>query len=303
MKNLSIDVKEEDNKQRLDVFLAKSLSDVPSRTFVKKIIEGGNVLVNGKKVKVHHKIYLGDKIEVEIPDVDDTFEDIKPEKIELDIFYEDSAILVINKPIGMLVHPTHNCQTGTLVNAVLYYLKERNETLSDINSNVRPGIVHRLDRDTSGLIIVAKDNVSHVRLSRQFEKHKIRKRYVALVKGDITFDEGIIDVPLGRHPGHWDKKSVSYDEMSKEAKTIYRVLKRCDKSKTLVALFPESGRTHQLRVHMAHIGHPILGDTKYGRSNSFPRMALHAQAIGFHHPQTRRYIEFFLPIPKEISGE
>jgi 23S rRNA pseudouridine1911/1915/1917 synthase len=244
----------------------------------------------------HHKILAGDEVVVELTEADVSWGNIKPENIPLDIFYEDQWLLVVNKPAGMLVHPVHGSRCGTLVNALLHHY----QTLSDVNASFRPGIVHRLDRETSGLMLVAKDNVTHVRLARQFEKHRIQKRYLALVAGHIKFDEGVIDAPLGRHHVHWDKRGVSFDEEAKDAKTFYRVIKRFDKPVTLVALFPESGRTHQLRVHMAYLGHPILGDDKYGDRNSFPRLALHAQAICFLHPQTQCEIEFFSVAPKEF---
>jgi 23S rRNA pseudouridine1911/1915/1917 synthase len=291
-------VNEENHHTRLDIFLAKNIPDVPSRTFVKKLIDDGQVKVNQKSAKANYQVVTGDEIVVEVPEGVELWQDVQPEKIALDIFYEDPYFLVINKPAGMLVHPANRFSTGTLVNALLYHCKN----LSDRNDGVfRPGIVHRLDRETSGLIIIAKDNRTHAILSRQFEKHKVRKKYVALVEGDIEFDEGVIDVPLGRHPRFFDKKTVSFDESGKAAKTVYRVLKRF-KTKTFVALYPESGRTHQLRVHMAHLGHPILGDDKYGKKESFPRLALHAQSIGFFHPETKHFIEFVSTIPPEFKA-
>lgn len=281
---------------RLDVFLAQQLTEIPSRTFIQKMIEAGQVKVNQKAVKAHYKVVTGDEIRVEVPATDDSFGNIKPENIPLDIFYEDQWLIVVNKPAGMLVHPAQGSRSGTLVNALLHHY----QTLSDVNASFRPGIVHRLDRETSGLMLVAKDNVTHVRLARQFEKHRIQKQYLALVAGHVKFDEGVIDAPLGRHHIFWDKRGVSFEEEAKDAKTFYRVLKRFAKPVTLVALFPESGRTHQLRVHMTFLGHPILGDDKYGDKNSFPRLALHAQGIRFLHPQTQCEIEFFSVAPKEF---
>jgi 23S rRNA pseudouridine1911/1915/1917 synthase len=263
----TLTVDQENHHTRLDVFLVKNFPEAPSRTFVQKLIDDGQVQVNQKAVKPGYQVAEGDKVTVHMPDEIETWQDVKAEKIPLDIFYEDPYFLVINKPAGMMVHPATGCNTGTLVNALLHHC----QNLSDRGENFRPGIVHRLDRETSGLIVVAKDNRSHVILGRQFEKHKIKKRYIALVEGDIVFDEGVIEVPLGRHPRFFDKKAVSYDGTGKEAKTIYRVLKRSkDKSKTLVALFPESGRTHQLRVHMLHLGQVIGTHSPAWRSTPRP---------------------------------
>lgn len=290
----------ENSPGRLDVFLTKNFPEVPSRTFVQKLIDDGKVQVNQKTiVKAGYQIASGDEIIVEMPDEVETWEDVKAEKIPLDIFYEDPYFLIINKPAGMMVHPATGCNTGTLVNALLHHC----QNLSDRGEGFRPGIVHRLDRETSGLMIVAKDNRTHVVLSRQFEKHRVKKHYVALVEGDIDFDEGVIDMPIGRHARFFDKQAVAYDDSGKEAKTVYRVIKRFpDQRKTMVALFPESGRTHQLRVHMAYLGHPILGDDKYGDKKLFSRLALHARAIGFFHPQTKHFIEFVSPLPKEFRS-
>lgn len=294
-KNLTVE--EEHHQLRLDVFLTKVLPEAPSRTFLKKLIDTGQVLLNGEPVKTHHKVIQGDTVVVNWPEESVEEPTLAPENIPLDVFYEDPHLLIINKPAGLLVHPVPGQNTGTLVNALLY----RGGQLSDVNSTFRPGIVHRLDRETSGLMCVAKNNVMHARLSRQFEKHRVKKKYVALVKGDVAFDEGIVDESLGRHPKHFDKRAVSYDERdAKHARTFYRVLQRFSGRATLVGLFPESGRTHQLRVHMAHLGYPILGDDKYGVKSSFPRMALHAQCLGFEHPHTRQFIEFCTPIPAEF---
>jgi 23S rRNA pseudouridine1911/1915/1917 synthase len=196
------------------------------------------------------------------------------------------------------VHPASGSQSGTLVNALMYHYQE----LSDVNGPVRPGIVHRLDRDTSGLLLIAKTNMAHARLGRQFEKHTIMKRYVARVQGKVQFDQGAINVPLERHYKYHDQRQVARKGEGKEAITLYEVLKRFSKS-TLVALYPETGRTHQLRVHMKHLGHPILGDEKYGQKISFSRLALHAQSIGFIHPITKCYVEFSCPVPQEFLQE
>jgi len=296
MTTRAFQVDEEYDHVRLDVFLTKILSDAPSRTFVQKLIDFGHVRVNEAAVKAHHKVMAGDDIHVEIPEDFLTPQHIQPEAIPLDIFYEDDCLIVVNKPIGMMVHPAQGCTTGTLVNALLHYSVQ----LSQVNNDfMRPGIVHRLDKETSGLLLVAKDNITHTKLAKQFQRHTIKKRYSALVEGSIEFDEGVVHAPIGRHPQHREKKAVQFDEGSKDAKTFYRVIKR-NNGVTLVSLFPETGRTHQLRVHMSYLGHSILGDDKYGKKKSYPRLALHAQEIGFRHPQTKNYIHFSLRTPGEF---
>jgi len=308
MKEHILIVDEMSHSLRLDVFLAQYLENVSSRTYVKKIIDLEWVTLNKKKVKAHHKVFAGDEVIVRFPEEEKTLSQIEPEPIPLDIFYEDERLLIVNKPAGMLVHPVHGCRSGTLVNALLHHCKK----LSDVNSYIdesgneksalfRPGIVHRLDRETSGLLIVAKDNQAHVRIARQFEKHKVKKRYIALVKGIIEFDEGMIDAPLGQHHRSFDKRAVSFREGAKAAKTFYKVLKRSHHPMTLVALYPQSGRTHQLRVHMAYLGHPIRGDKKYGIPDTFFRLALHAQSLAFFHPESKHNIEFSTTIPKEFQ--
>lgn len=296
---------EENARQRLDVFIAQNLSKIPSRTFVKKLIEAGQVRVNGRPQKASYKVEPGDRIELD-DGLADQSRTIAPENIPINIFYEDPWLLIVNKPAGLLVHPVHGHHGGTLVNALMHHCK----TLSDINtaddegpfdpSLIRPGIVHRLDRETSGLLVVAKDNRTHVALARAFEKREVKKKYLALVKGRLEFDEGVIDADLGRHPRHRDKKAVVPSGEGKEAVTYYRVVKRFLNDATMVSLFPKSGRTHQLRVHMAHIGHPILGDDKYGEEKSFFRLALHAQSLGFFHPGIGDFIEFSTSVPSEF---
>lgn len=294
MPQLTID--SENNGLRLDIYLTQHLEDIPSRSFIKKLIDASCIQVNGKVViKPGHKVHTGDKIDVTIPDSFLEPDNLEPENIPLDIFYEDDDLVIINKPIGIVVHPAKGNYTGTLANALKYHF----ENLSDFNSDFRPGIVHRLDEETSGLLLVAKDNITHTKLAKQFQRHEIQKRYVALVEGNVEFDEGVIDAPLGRHPKHHEKRDVQYTDEAKEAITYYQVLKRANGA-TLIALFPQTGRTHQLRVHMAHLGHPILGDSKYGKKSNFPRMALHAQSIGFTHPRTKTYFEFFSKTPPEF---
>ena len=291
-------VDEENRHLRLDVFLTKSLPEIPSRSFIKRLIESDGVTVNGKKGKANQKLFPDDEICVSLPPEEEAVDErIAAENIPLDILYEDEILLVVNKPSGMLVHPAKGCYCGTLVNALLYHCQH----LSDFNAEFRPGIVHRLDQETSGLLVVAKNNTAHMNLSRQFEKRRVKKCYVALVEGLIEFDEGVIDAGLGKHPRYFDKKAVVFDDSAKSAKTFYRVLKRFTNT-TYVALFPKTGRTHQLRVHMAYLGHPILGDEKYGKKNSFSRLALHAKSLGFFHPGTTKYMEFSVVPPSEIAS-
>ena len=291
----SLIVAQEYRDLRLDVYLANAIPQVPSRMFIKKMVEAGQVTVNDRLEKVKYKVNAGDRIEADVDEEALAPKDIPAEKMDLDVFYEDEDLVVINKPEGLTVHPASGSQKGTLVNGLMYRYQE----LSDINGPVRPGIVHRLDRDTSGLILIAKTNVAHARLGRQFEKHTVIKRYVARVEGQVQFDQGAIDAPLERHKKYHDHRQVAKEGEGKSAITLYQVLKRFTKS-TLVALYPQTGRTHQLRVHMKHLGHPILGDEKYGRKESFPRLGLHAQSIAFTHPHTRAYIEFSCPTPQEF---
>jgi len=291
-------VQEEFKGLRLDVYLANAMPEVPSRVFIKKMVDAGQVMVNGRQEKVKYKVAAGDLIEADIDVEAFAPKDIPAEKMELDVIYEDDDLAVINKPEGLTVHPASGSQSGTLVNGLMYRYQE----LSDINGAVRPGIVHRLDRDTSGLILIAKTNVAHARLGRQFEKHTIIKRYVARVQGKVQFDQGVIDVPLEKHKKYHDMRQVAQEGNGKAASTLYQVLKRFPKT-TLMALYPQTGRTHQLRVHMKHLGHPILGDEKYGRKESFPRLALHAQSIAFAHPISKAYIEFSCPTPQEFLGD
>ncbi|MDO8675983.1 MAG: RluA family pseudouridine synthase [Candidatus Omnitrophota bacterium] len=281
---------------RLDVFLAQVIPDVPSRAFVQKLIAQDRVTVNGKPpLKPNTRVAVGDKVSADVDPSSLIVPDIIAQDIAVDVFYEDADIILINKPAGLTVHPATGNRSGTLVNALAHRFRE----LSDVNGPVRPGIVHRLDKDTSGLIIVAKTNAAHARLARQFEKHTVVKRYVARVEGKVQFDQGVVDVNIDSHPKYHDQRQASPEGGGKDAITLYQVLQRFPKS-TLIALFPQTGRTHQLRVHMKHLGHPILGDDRYGRKATFPRLALHAQSIAFAHPATRHYVEFSCPVPKEF---
>ena len=291
----SLKITAEHHQVRLDVVLTQALPDIPSRSFIKKLFEGGFVCVNNAAVKAHYKVKENDEVRVEIPDELLEPQDLAAENIPLDIFYEDDFLLVVNKPCGMMVHPATGCYTGTLVNALLYYT----QNLSNVNTQFRPGIVHRLDKETSGLIVIAKDNRTHTHLAKQFQNHEVRKKYVALVEGEVAFDEGSINAPIGRDLYHREKKTVDFSDAARESLTRYQLIKRA-KTVSLLALFPKTGRTHQLRVHMAYLKHPILGDDKYGRKNTFPRLALHAQSIGFIHPHFKCFVEFSSIPPKEF---
>ncbi|MBF0479419.1 MAG: RluA family pseudouridine synthase [Candidatus Omnitrophica bacterium] len=288
-------ISEDSAQKRLDVFLTEMLTEIPSRSLIQKLIDNGHVKVNEHLTKPGHKLREGDDVWVEIPDDFFSARYAAPENLPLDVFYEDESFLLINKASGMTVHPGANCSAGTVVNALLF--KEIELSASD--DEMRPGIVHRLDKDTSGLLLVAKDNIAHAKLAKQFERHSIRKNYIALVEGEVSFDEGKIDQPLGPHPRDHEKRAVRQDDKGKDSVTYYKVIKR-HQGVSLVALYPHTGRTHQLRVHMAYLKHPILGDEKYGRRNTFPRLALHAMSIGFQHPRTNRYVEFSSVPPVEF---
>jgi 23S rRNA pseudouridine1911/1915/1917 synthase len=288
-------VDEENKGLRLDVFLIRAFPDLPSRRYIQELIENGCVLVNHRPKKAHYLVRLRDEVSVQADPLSQEEMTIQPENIPLEIFYEDEDIIVVHKPAGLLVHPAQGVHRGTLVNALLYHCPQ----LSDVNAPQRLGIVHRLDKETSGVMVVAKNNTAHVKLARQFENHTVHKRYIALVGGVVEFDEGLIEASLGRHPRHREKKAVRFDDSVKEAITFYHVLKRFSQI-TLLALFPKTGRTHQLRVHLSYLGHPILGDEKYGKRHSFPRLALHAQSLGFLHPRSLKYIEFSTRFPQDL---
>ena len=284
-----------DAGERLDQFLQRQMED-HSRSFLQKLIKEGSCLVNGKQVKSGYMLRAGDLVEWEVP-VPKTLE-ILPEAIPLDILYEDDDLLVVNKPKGMVVHPAPGHTEGTLVNALLYHCEGR---LSGINGVLRPGIVHRIDRDTTGSLIVCKNDRSHNSIAAQLAEHSIRRRYLALVRGGFRDDNGRIDAPIGRHPIDRKKMCVSRSG-GKNAVTNYRVLERFP-SCTLIECALETGRTHQIRVHMASIGHPLLGDEVYGDGYCpFPGVklegqVLHAKTIGFIHPVTGAYLEFNAPLP------
>ena len=296
MQKFTLMVKEGEQGVRLDVYLAGFFQQQKlgiSRAAAQKIFLAGLVSLNNKPVKAHHKIKAGEIFEVQL--VEKERSELKAEEISLDVVYEDEYLAVINKPIGLVVHPAPGNYEHTMVNALLHRFKK----LSRINPE-RPGIVHRLDKDTSGLIVIAKDDNTHLALAEKFASHDIKRQYVALVKGKMEFDESVIEFPIGRHPGDRKKMSVGFGDKTKYAKTHYLTLKR-GSDVSLVQLTPFTGRTHQLRVHLAFIGHPIMGDTKYGKAFKFPRLALHAQYLGFVHPIKNNFVEFQTPIPKEFT--
>jgi 23S rRNA pseudouridine1911/1915/1917 synthase len=293
MKEFILKVAPEDSGMRLDLYLLR-FSQMQhlglSRNFIQKLIRQKCVILEGKTPNAHYKVKAAQIFKLQIPQ-QPTFS-IEPEDIPLDICFEDDDVLVVDKPSGMVVHPGAGNYQGTLVNSLLFHYK----SLSSVNPQ-RPGIVHRLDKDTSGLIVVAKNNFSHHHLSRQFAEHSILRQYVALVKGRVELNEDVIELPIGRHPRQREKMSVSFMRKHRYAKTQYRVLKRSSQV-TLLELTPTTGRTHQLRVHLSFIEHPILGDKKYGRDTKFSRLALHARRIGFIHPRTNKFIEVKTAIPE-----
>ncbi len=265
-----------------------------SRTLIQKMIFDGKVAgAGGVLAKPNYKVKAGERIKITIQDKKENL--LEPEDIPLDIIYEDEDLAVINKQAGLVVHPAVGNYEHTLVNALLYHIK----SLSDVNPS-RPGIVHRLDKDTSGVLVVAKNNTSHHALSEQFANHSIKRKYIALVKGKMEFDENVIEIPIQRHPRKRKSMSVGFGKASRYAKTYYRTLRREDDF-SLLELEPFTGRTHQLRVHLASLGHPVLGDTKYGSNNKFVRLALHARYLGFLHPGTAKFMEFSCALPQEFE--
>ena len=282
---------ENSNNERIDKYLANNTE--LSRTLISKMIDEEFILVNNKKTKNNYKVKDNDIILV-----DESFKqevEIVPEKIDLDIVYEDEDIIIINKPSGMVVHPGNGNYSGTLVNGLMYYTNN----LSDNNGETRPGIVHRIDKDTSGLIIVAKNNKTHEILSEYFQNKTITRKYIALIKGELNTNSATIDAPIGRSENDRKKMAVTANN-SKNAVTHLEVLKRY-KGYTLVKLKLDTGRTHQIRVHMAYIGHPVAGDEVYGPKKVITELSgqcLHARKIGFIHPVSREYLEFSSPLPE-----
>ncbi len=285
-----LEITENQAGERIDRFLADS-QDL-TRSFLQKILKEGEIIVNGKSVKANYKLRKGDRIEFEIPEAVEP--DIVAEDIPLSILYEDADVLVVDKPKGMVVHPAAGHYSRTLVNAVMYHCKGE---LSGINGVLRPGIVHRIDRDTTGSIIICKNDMAHNEIARQLKEHSINRRYRAIVTGVLKDEEGTIEGAIGRDKK--DRKKMAITADGKPAVTHYRVLQRF-KHYTYVECVLETGRTHQIRVHMASIGHPLLGDEVYGRRSDKYKcegQCLHAMTLGFHHPRTGEYIEVNAPLP------
>lgn len=282
-----------DHAARLDKYIADN-SDI-SRSFAAKLAGDGAVMVNGKAADKKTKLKPGDIIEITVPEPESV--EAKPQDIPLDIVYEDDSVIVVNKPQGMVVHPAPGNPDGTLVNGLLYHCK-----LSGINGVIRPGIVHRIDKDTSGLLVVAKTNSAHEKLSEQLKEHKALRQYYCIVNGNIKEDSGTVDKPIGRHPT--DRKRMAIIDGGREAVTHYRVIERFGRY-TLVECTLETGRTHQIRVHMASVGHSIVGDPVYGiKKEKFKTdgQLLHAAAIGFHHPETGELMEFRSELPEYFTS-
>ncbi|WHY02312.1 RluA family pseudouridine synthase [Neobacillus sp. DY30] len=284
---------EPEKGDRIDKVIS-TLDEEWSRTQVQQWIKEGNVLVNGQKIKTNYKCNINDEIEITIPDPE--LLDVIPEEMDLDIYFEDKDVLVVNKPSGMVVHPAPGHLTGTLVNGLMAHCKD----LSGINGVLRPGIVHRIDKDTSGLLMVAKNDMAHEKLVNQLVEKTVTRKYRAVVHGVIPHDFGTIDAPLGRDTK--DRQSMTVVDNGKHAVTHFHVIERF-KDFTFVECQLETGRTHQIRVHMKYIGYPLAGDPKYGPKKTLDinGQALHAGILGFNHPRTDEYMEFEAPLPKEFE--
>lgn len=280
-------------EMRIDRYLSEQSDDL-SRSYLQKLVKDGAVCVGQKVVKSNYKVAAGDRVTLDVPEAVEP--EIVPEKMELDILYEDSDIILINKPKGMVVHPAVGHYTGTLVNGLMYHCRE---DLSGINGVMRPGIVHRIDMDTTGVLIACKNDMAHNSIAGQLKEHSITRKYFAVVHGVLKAEEGTVNAPIGRHPV--DRKKMSINEKNgREAITHYRVLERF-RQFTYVECQLETGRTHQIRVHMASIGHPLLGDTVYGPAKSPYKLqgqTLHAGVLGIIHPRSGEYMEFLAPLPR-----
>ncbi|MFH5182850.1 RluA family pseudouridine synthase [Paenibacillus sp. TAB 01] len=287
----------EDRGERIDKFITDSLEEDVSRTQVQQWIKEGHLTVNGGQVKPNYKLAEGDRLQLTIPEPEEL--DLAPEAIPLNVVYEDSDVIVVNKPRGLVVHPAPGHYSGTLVNALLYHCHD----LSGINGVMRPGIVHRIDKDTSGLLMAAKNDLAHVSLAAQLKEHSVNRKYIAVVHGNVAHEHGTIDAPIGRDPK--DRKLYTVTESnSKHAVTHFVVLERFG-DYTLMELKLETGRTHQIRVHMKFIGHPLVGDPAYGPSRSrdiaMEGQALHAAVLGFVHPRTGEHLQFEAELPEDMT--
>lgn len=293
MNKEQFEVEIEHEGERLDKYL-NLIFEEKSRSFFQKLIKEGQVLVNDTAQKANYRLKVEDIVTMTIPDAVET--PIVPENIPLDILYEDEDVLVVNKPKGMVVHPSAGHYSGTLVNAIMYHCKD---SLSGINGEVRPGIVHRIDMNTTGSLIVCKNDESHICIAEQIKEHSVNRRYRGIVCGNVKEDEGTINAPIGRHPVERKKMAIN-EKNGKPAITHYKVLKRFERY-TYMEFQLETGRTHQIRVHMASIGHPLLGDTLYSSGKNPYKLqgqTLHAMTIGFIHPRTNAYMEVSAPLPE-----
>ena len=292
MEILNYQVSDGQSGIRIDLYLSEK-NEKLSRSYIQKLLKEQKITVNGSAVKANYKVQEGDEISVAVPDIKEP--DILPEDIPLDILYEDDDVLIVNKPKGMVVHPSAGHTSGTLVNAIMFHCKDN---LSGINGVLRPGIVHRIDKDTTGALLVCKNDNAHRNLAEQLKEHSIRRRYRAIVAGVLKEDEGTIEGPIGRHPIDRKKMAVNYKN-GKHAVTHYKVIERF-KNYTYIKCRLETGRTHQIRVHMAHIRHPLLGDAVYGPAKcpfKLQGQTLHAKTLGIVHPRTHEYIEVDAPLP------
>ena len=283
-----------ENGVRIDSYISRECEEL-TRSYIQRLIEDGQIQVNKQIVKSNYKVRNNDIIIIDIPEPIKL--EIIPEDIKLDILYEDEDLIVVNKAQGMVVHPAVGNYSGTMVNALMKHCTD----LSGINGVMRPGIVHRIDKDTSGVILVAKNDFSHRSLAEQLKEHSVNRRYIALVEGVIKADKGTIDGAIGRH--HTDRKKMDIVSGGKHAITHFKVIKRLN-NYTLIEAVLETGRTHQIRVHMAHIGHPVVGDTVYGikkQKFNLRGQALHAQVLGFIHPRTGKYVEFKAELPSYFN--
>lgn len=286
---------EDEENMRVDKFLSEEMSDL-SRSYIQKLIKEGNVFVNGKVVKTNYKLSREEQITLWLPPLKEM--EIKPEKMDLDILYEDEDIILVNKPKDMVVHPCAGRYEHTLVNGLLYHCKDQ---LSGINGVMRPGIVHRIDKDTTGVLVICKNDRAHRSLAQQLKEHSITRKYRAIATGNVK-EDGVIDKPIGRSKK--DRKKMAIDPSGKRAVTHYHILEYLKKQMTYIECQLETGRTHQIRVHMASIHHPLLGDTIYGSSSqpySLLGQCLHAGVLGFIHPTKNKYMEFEAPLPAYFS--
>ena len=296
METRTLQVNPEDTGTRLDAWLAGQLPDV-TRSAAARLCEEGRVTAAGKPLAKNYRLSGGEAVSVTLPDPEPV--DVAPQNIPLDVVYEDSDVIVVNKPKGLVVHPAPGHPDGTLVNALLHHC---GDSLSGIGGELRPGIVHRIDRDTSGLIIAAKNDVAHQKLSAQLQDHTLARIYRCIVIGNLREDSGTVDAPIGRHPA--DRKKMAVVAGGRSAVTHWSVLERFP-GYTYVECRLETGRTHQIRVHMAHIGHPILGDTVYGNKRAVPGLqgqCLHAVGLQFRHPRTGGLVELTCPLPEEFEA-